>query len=59
MSTKETSCSFGVRAAKRHGAKGMTALVDLAVSMLLPGKTMVIFKAGLLAGMSVFGLFYH
>jgi hypothetical protein len=48
MSVKETSCSFGVRAANRHGASGMTAPVDLAVSIFLPGKIMVIFTFGLL-----------
>ncbi len=47
MSIKETLCSFGVRAANRHGANGMTAPVDLAVSILLPGKIMVIFTLGL------------
>jgi hypothetical protein len=48
MSIKKTSCSFGVRAANRHGANGMTAPVDLAVSMLLPGKMIVIFTVCLL-----------
>ena len=43
MSTKETSCSSGVRAANKHGASGMTDAVAFAVSRLRPGKTMVIF----------------
>jgi hypothetical protein len=48
MSIKQTACSLGVRAANRHGANGMTAPVDLAVSMLLPGKIMAIFTVGFL-----------
>jgi hypothetical protein len=50
MSTNDTVCFSGVRAASKHGANGMTEAVGLAVSMLLPGKMMVIFTVRFLAG---------